>query len=52
MTKRSISTEQIHHAYKAPEDWNAVPVPVAKGSTVLFKDTADLHKFRPRDGQS
>ena len=52
MAKRSISTDQIHHAYEAPSDWNAIPVPVVKGSTVLFKDAADLHKFRPRDGQS
>ncbi|HEY4081524.1 MAG TPA: PLP-dependent transferase [Burkholderiaceae bacterium] len=52
MAKRAISTDQIHHAYQAPQDWNAIPVPVVKGSTVLFKDAADLHKFRPRDGQS
>jgi cystathionine beta-lyase len=50
MSKRSPSTELIHHPYRAPEGWDAVPVPVAKASTVLFKDTADLHKPRPRDG--
>ena len=50
MTKRAPSTELIHHPYRAPEGWDAVPVPVAKASTVLFKDTADLHKPRPRDG--
>jgi cysteine-S-conjugate beta-lyase len=44
------STKLIHHPYRAPEGWDAVPVPVAKASTVLFKDTADLHKPRPRDG--
>lgn len=44
------STGLIHHPYRAPEGWDAVPVPVAKASTVLFKDTADLHKPRPRDG--
>ncbi|MBI3350382.1 MAG: PLP-dependent transferase [Burkholderiales bacterium] len=48
--KRAPSTELIHHPYRAPEGWDAVPVPVAKASTVLFKDTADLHKPRPRDG--
>lgn len=48
--KRAPSTELIHHRYRAPEGWDAVPVPVAKASTVLFKDTADLHKPRPRDG--
>ena len=49
---RAISTEQIHHPYRAPEGWEAIPVPVYKASTVLFKNTADLHKPRPRDGLS
>lgn len=49
---RGPSTTLIHHPYRAPEGWDAVPVPVAKASTVLFKDTADLHKPRPRDGLS
>lgn len=48
--KRAPSTELIHHPYRAPDGWDAVPVPVAKASTVLFKNTADLHKPRPRDG--
>lgn len=47
---RKPATELIHHPYRAPEGWDAVPVPVAKASTVLFKNTADLHKPRPRDG--
>jgi cystathionine beta-lyase len=51
-SKRAISTEQIHHRYRAPEGWEAIPVPVYKASTVLFKNTADLHKPRPRDGLS
>ncbi len=50
--QRAIATEQIHHAYRAPEGWEAVPVGVYKASTVLFKNTADLHKPRPRDGLS
>lgn len=50
MSKKAASTSLIHHPYRAPEGWDAVPVPVAKASTVLFKDTADLHKPRPRDG--
>jgi cystathionine beta-lyase len=50
MKPRAPSTELIHHPYRAPEGWDAVPVPVAKASTVLFKDTADLHRPRPRDG--
>ncbi|WP_249937287.1 PLP-dependent transferase [Roseateles sp. DAIF2] len=47
---RAISTEQIHHAYRAPEGWDAIPVGVHKASTVLFKNTADLHTPRARDG--
>lgn len=50
--KRAPETEQIHHAYQPPDGWAAVPVPVAKASTVLFKNTADLHTPRPRDGLS
>ncbi|MDN3922084.1 PLP-dependent transferase [Roseateles violae] len=50
--KRAISTEQIHHPYRPPEGWNAIPVPVAKASTVLFKNAADLHHYKPRDGKS
>ncbi len=52
MSKKSISTEQIHHSYVPPEGWSAIPVPVSKGSTVLFKNTADMRKPRPRDGKS
>lgn len=52
MSKRGPSTTLIHHPYRPPEGWAAVPVPVAKASTVLFKDTADLHQPRPRDGLS
>jgi cysteine-S-conjugate beta-lyase len=50
--KRALSTEQIHHRYRAPEGWDAIPVGVYKASTVLFKNTADLHTPRPRDGLS
>ncbi|MGM9512771.1 PLP-dependent transferase [Roseateles sp. DB2] len=50
--KRAIATEQIHHPYQPPEGWAAMPVGVFKASTVLFKDTADLHTYRPRDGKS
>ena len=52
MSKRAPSTTLIHHPYRAPEGWAAMPVPVAKASTVLFKNTADLHTPRPRDGLS
>ncbi|PZP36577.1 MAG: cystathionine beta-lyase [Roseateles depolymerans] len=52
MSKRGPATTLIHHPYQPPEGWAAVPVPVAKASTVLFKDTADLHQPRPRDGLS
>lgn len=50
MTKRAISTEQIHHDYRAPDGWDAVPVAIHKASTVLFRNTAELHKPRLRDG--
>ncbi|CAN5201350.1 cystathionine beta-lyase [soil metagenome] len=49
---KAISTQQIHHPYRPPEGWAAIPVGVYKASTVLFKNTADLHKPRPRDGHS
>ena len=52
MTQRGPSTEQIHHPFRAPDGWDAVPVPVAKASTVLFKNTAELHRPRARDGIS
>ncbi|MCV2369336.1 PLP-dependent transferase [Roseateles oligotrophus] len=52
MSKRAISTDQIHHPYRAPEGWDAFPPGVFKASTVLFKNTADLHQYRPRDGLS
>ncbi|MET0207529.1 MAG: PLP-dependent transferase [Burkholderiaceae bacterium] len=52
MTKRGIATDQIHHPFRAPEGWDAVPVPVTKASTVLFKDTAELHRPRVREGLS
>lgn len=52
LTKRGKSTEQIHHDYQPPDGWGAVPVPVYKASTVLFPDTAALHRPRSRDAVS
>ena len=52
MSKRGPSTEQIHHPFRAPDGWDAVAVPVAKASTVLFKDTTELHRPRAQDGIS
>jgi len=49
---QAVSTQQIHHPYRAPAGWEAVPVGVYKASTVLFKNTADLRTPRPRDGHS
>jgi len=49
LSKRGKSTEQIHHPYRPPEGWAAVPVPVYKASTVLFPDTAALHRPRSRE---
>lgn len=42
--KQATSTEQIHHPYRAPEGWGAVPPGVFKASTVLFKTCADMRK--------
>jgi ribosomal protein S12 methylthiotransferase len=49
----SLVSEQARPGHDAdpsplppPEGWAAMPVPVAKASTVLFKNTADLHKPR------
>lgn len=47
-----LSTQLVHHPYRPPQGWSAMPVPVAKASTVLFRDTADLHHYKPRDGKS
>ncbi|MBV8604803.1 MAG: PLP-dependent transferase [Pelomonas sp.] len=47
-----ISTTLIHHGYRAPDGWDAVPVGVYKGSTVFFRDCADLNAPHPRDGKS
>jgi len=52
VTQRGPSTEQIHHPFRAPDGWDAVPVPVYKASTMLFKDTAQLNTPRTRDGIS
>ncbi|WP_431265768.1 PLP-dependent transferase [Roseateles chitinivorans] len=52
MTRRGPSTELIHHPFRAPDGWDAVPVPVHKASTMLFKDTAQLNTPRTRDGIS
>jgi cystathionine beta-lyase len=46
VSKRGPATTLIHHPYQPPEGWDAMPVPVAKASTVLFKNTADLHQPR------
>lgn len=42
-------TRLIHHAYQAPGTWEAMPVAVFKGSTVLFRNTAELHRLKARD---
>ena len=35
-------TQLIHHPYQPPDNWAAVPPPVAKGSTVIFENVAAL----------
>ncbi|OWQ91512.1 cystathionine beta-lyase [Roseateles aquatilis] len=52
MSKPGPSTALIHHPFRAPDGWDAVPVPVHKASTVLFKNTAELHQPRLGDGIS
>lgn len=52
VTKPGPSTALIHHPFRAPEGWDAVPVPVHKASTMLFKDTAQLNTPKTRDGIS
>jgi cystathionine beta-lyase len=37
-----LTTRLIHHPYRAPEGFGAVPVAVHKASTVLFRDVAAL----------
>lgn len=38
------STQLIHHPYRAPEGFESPVVPVAKASTVLFRDMAHLRQ--------
>lgn len=53
---RDLSTELIHHSYIPPAGYEAVPIPVYKGSTVLFPDAATVRErvraFGHRDGYS
>jgi cysteine-S-conjugate beta-lyase len=44
--KSDLTTRLIHHPYRAPEGFEAVPVGVHKASTVIFRDVAAL---RARD---
>lgn len=46
---RAVPTRLIHHPYRAPDGFDAVPVAVHKASTVLFRDVAAL---RARDWRS
>ena len=39
-----LSTQLIHHPYKPPATWDAVPPAVYKGSTVLFADVATMRQ--------
>jgi cystathionine beta-lyase len=42
MTRKDISTQLIHHPYRAPEGFDSPLVPAAKGSTVYFPSVAAL----------
>ena len=49
---RSPITQQIHHDYRAPDNFAAVPVALHKGSTVIFPDLATMRRrnWKSRDG--
>jgi cystathionine beta-lyase len=49
MKPKSATTELIHHAYRPPPGFEAVPVGVHKASTVIFANTAAM---RARDWRS
>ncbi|MFC7460668.1 PLP-dependent transferase [Hydrogenophaga defluvii] len=44
-----IRTQLIHHPYRAPPEFDAVPVAVHKASTVFFNNVADLRSRRWKD---
>jgi len=48
----TLITHLIHHPYKPPATWDAVPPAVHKGSTVIFPDTASLRarSWKSREG--
>ncbi|MDP4300227.1 PLP-dependent transferase [Leptothrix discophora] len=41
-----VSTALIHHAYRAPVEWDAIPVGVHKASTVFFPNVKALRERR------
>ncbi len=44
-----LPTQLIHHPYRAPDGYEAVPVGVYKGSTVFFGSVAELRARQWRD---
>jgi cysteine-S-conjugate beta-lyase len=44
-----IRTQLIHHPYRAPTEFDALPVAVHKASTVFFNNVADLRSRRWKD---
>ncbi len=44
-----IRTQLIHHPYRAPAEFDAVPVAVHRASTVFFNNVADLRSRRWKD---
>ncbi len=47
--KSPSATDLIHHPYEAPGGFDAVVPGVHKGSTVLFRNVADLHSRQWKD---
>ena len=44
-----LPTQLIHHPYRAPDGYEAVPVGVFKGSTIFFDSVAELRARQWRD---
>ena len=46
MSDPKIATALIHHPYRAPAEWDAIPTGVFKASTVFFPNVAALRERR------
>ncbi|ACB34323.1 Cys/Met metabolism pyridoxal-phosphate-dependent protein [Leptothrix cholodnii SP-6] len=46
MTDPQLATALIHHPYRAPAEWDAIPTGVFKASTVFFPNVAAMRERR------